>query len=435
MDFAISFRPPGSPFLFNNKNAPSLYLNFLTGALDNRITFTRASTATYINAGGLLALAGINIPRFDYDPSSLAIQGLLIEEARTNLIPNSENVGAAIPSTFPTNWSFANTIGLTASISAIDSEGSLKFVDIRINGIASGAGTVQIRSQGTVFNTTDSFVMAPSTAYAQSVYAKLSGGSLSNVGNFFQINQQTQADGATFVENATGAVFALPLTGSLAANRRVDTFTSNASTGRSRQYLAFSIVGAGPVDLTVRVCGFQTEAGSFATSYIPTNSGALMRNADLAIVTGANFSSWFNQPAGTFITENIFRSASAPTQQVILVVGDSLANNYTMLRRSVGTGRPRFLMVNSGVVQIQSDAIAAYAANIAYKSAIAFIENDSALCVSGAAPITDLICSIPLVLDRMYIGSSYGGSYLNGTISRIQYWNSRLSNTQIQSLT
>jgi hypothetical protein len=70
--------------------APSLLLDFTnTDILDPRITFTRASTATFTGSNGLLQTAAINAPRFDYNPTTLASLGLLIEEQRTNLILNS----------------------------------------------------------------------------------------------------------------------------------------------------------------------------------------------------------------------------------------------------------------------------------------------------------------------------------------------------------
>jgi hypothetical protein len=64
-------------------------LNFLSGALDSRLTFTRASAAWAFNSSGVLTSHAINAPRFDYDPVTLVPRGLLIEEARTNLFLNS----------------------------------------------------------------------------------------------------------------------------------------------------------------------------------------------------------------------------------------------------------------------------------------------------------------------------------------------------------
>ena len=72
----------------------TLDLSFMTpGTLDPRITFTRASTATYFDAAGTLQTAAVNAPRWDYNPSTHALNGLLIEEARTNLLLNSATLG------------------------------------------------------------------------------------------------------------------------------------------------------------------------------------------------------------------------------------------------------------------------------------------------------------------------------------------------------
>ncbi len=75
---------------FNGGGGPSLGLDFMMpGVLDPRITFTRASTATYFNSAGVMQTAAVNAPRWDYDPATLALRGLLIEEARTNVVLNS----------------------------------------------------------------------------------------------------------------------------------------------------------------------------------------------------------------------------------------------------------------------------------------------------------------------------------------------------------
>jgi len=70
--------------------AAALNLNFIANdTLDPRITFTRASTATYTDVDGVLQTSAVNAPRFDYDPVTHAPLGLLREEQRTNLVLNS----------------------------------------------------------------------------------------------------------------------------------------------------------------------------------------------------------------------------------------------------------------------------------------------------------------------------------------------------------
>jgi hypothetical protein len=67
---------------------PTLSLDFMQpGTLDPRITFTRASSATYTDASGVIQTAATNAPRWDY--AGGVLRGLLIEEARTNVLLNS----------------------------------------------------------------------------------------------------------------------------------------------------------------------------------------------------------------------------------------------------------------------------------------------------------------------------------------------------------
>lgn len=78
---------------------PALNLKFsetksLTDVISgsNLITFARSSTATYINASGVITNAAINEPRFEHDPSTGESLGLLVEESRRNLLLNSASL-------------------------------------------------------------------------------------------------------------------------------------------------------------------------------------------------------------------------------------------------------------------------------------------------------------------------------------------------------
>ena len=71
----------------------------ITMPSDKIVSFTRASTATYINKSGVLAVAEIDEPRFERD-------GLLIEGQRTNLLINSTN---------PTKWNKSSNMILDRS--------------------------------------------------------------------------------------------------------------------------------------------------------------------------------------------------------------------------------------------------------------------------------------------------------------------------------
>ena len=96
---AASAGPPGA----------SLNLSFMSGTLDPRITFTRASTATYFDATATVRTAAANAPRWDCDPVTGALRGLLIEETRTNLTLQSADLSNAA-------WQKANANGPVAPV-------------------------------------------------------------------------------------------------------------------------------------------------------------------------------------------------------------------------------------------------------------------------------------------------------------------------------
>ncbi|WP_321945840.1 phage head spike fiber domain-containing protein [Paraburkholderia sp. J10-1] len=71
----------------NVQPAPSLALDFInTPAIPSGFTFSRASTATYFTAGGLLVSVGTDVPRFDHDFASGAALGLQLESSRANVL-------------------------------------------------------------------------------------------------------------------------------------------------------------------------------------------------------------------------------------------------------------------------------------------------------------------------------------------------------------
>lgn len=97
--------------------AADIDLDFLSGALDPSITFARASVATYFDSAGVMQTAAINAARFDYDPVTLAPRGLLIEDARTNVLLNSATLATQSATVTSVAWtlSFYGTGTITKS--------------------------------------------------------------------------------------------------------------------------------------------------------------------------------------------------------------------------------------------------------------------------------------------------------------------------------
>lgn len=184
----------------------------------------------------------------------------------------------------------------------------------------------------------------------------------------------------------------------------------------------------------VYLWGAQLETGSFATSYIPTVASQVTRSADFATMTGSNFSQWYNQSEGTFVVEADsvgFTSAGA----IIYGRGGIGTDDITM-RFLPGNFVNGAVSLAGGVTQANLTASGSYPANgTLVKFAMAVKVNDFAASANGSVVVTDTSGSVP-VLDRMTLGVGANlAQSLNGHIRNIRYYNTRLPNIQLRTLT
>jgi hypothetical protein len=199
----------------------------------------------------------------------------------------------------------------------------------------------------------------------------------------------------------------------------------------SRVSLTFTPT-AGTLTLTVTgsVRYAQLEAGAFPTSYIPTTSATVTRAADNASMVGSNFSSWYNQSAGTIYSQWVLGGDNISAN--VYNINDTTATNYIRNRYgSAGTANDNAVTVSSVVQQTltATNQVALYAM---YKNAMAYKQNDFARSANGTL-ITGSTGNIPFV-SQMNIGGIVG-DYLNGHIQSIKYYPTRLPNADLQRLT
>jgi hypothetical protein len=195
----------------------------------------------------------------------------------------------------------------------------------------------------------------------------------------------------------------------------------------ARRVLTFT-PGIGALLLTVSgtVQFAQLEVGAFATSFIPTTGILASRSGDVATITGANFSSWYNQNEGTFVVEGITspRTTSAAVAEHAIELSGTL--------RMVRGGGSISLGWNIGSSTFSSFGVTA--ANLQFKSAAAYRAANNAASLGGSVPLTDAgsTYGTPTLLG---IGCNVGGGQqFNGHIRAIRYFNRRLANTQLQTL-
>jgi len=388
---------------------PKLALDFTTASLDPRVTFTRATSAsnpaTYVASTGYVTNATNNQPRFDYNPVTLACKGLLIEESRANLILYSGDLSNA----FWNRWQCAVTQNATTSPSNTLTAAKLY----------SNSGQVGNLYKG---------ITLTATSYTLSIYAKAAGYSwillgaatAGNSGVWFNVSSGTvgtQSAGYTGkIENVGNNWYRCSVTfTATAASWNVIVFSTNQD----------NVLSVGNGTSGIYIWGAQLEAGAFATSYIPTTTTALTRNADVATMTGTNFSSWWTATTGGTTVSVIPKSISGTSP--LFQMDDNTANNIISLRGNVANPE---LYIKATTDQAQIDA-GTIVANTAYKLSGAWNTNSCAAAQNGTSVVEDTSATIPTVTQAR-IGSD-GTNYANAWIQKISYWPQRLINPEVQA--
>jgi hypothetical protein len=399
---------------------PRLALDFTTAALDPRITFTRTTSvsnpATYVNSNGVVTAATNNEPRFGYDPITLACKGLLIEESRINISLQSETFHTA--SWVKTRCSITqNAVNSPAGTLTADKQ-------VEDSSVSSDHRMQQLVTVTTATNYTASvFLLAGErTVVEVLVYNGASfGGATINLST--GVASAPQTGGTTNLSSSTVVTaysngwyrVAIPITtAGTSAGIRI-----SLSNGTSTTYTGNGTSGA-------YVWGAQLEAGAFATSYIPTTTTALTRNADVATMTGTNFSDWWQATTGGVVARVLLSTVSGT--RPLIQFDDTTADEIIMLRGN--TTNPELYIVDGGSPQAQIDA-GTIAANTAYNLGATWNTDDCAAAVNGGSAVTDTTATIPTVTQAR-LGSD-GTNYLNGHLQTIRYWPQRITNAETQA--
>jgi len=410
---------------------PRMALDFTTGVLDPRVTITRAlDTATRVNSSGFVEIVTANLPRFDYSPTTLSPKGLLIEESRTNLMLRSDDFGSG-------SWTKNGVTIIVNTTTSPDGTVNADTIDAPIGG--AGAPRVAQRpaiTGGTTY-TISSYFKASGTNFA---FLSMRTSGANWAGAEFDLSTGTVTRnaiqgnvayvGATISSAGDGwyrCTLTVTPTDTVAAGVGFIFFGSSDGTSAfAGGYPSFTNVGTE----TVFIWGAQHEAGAFATSYIPTTTTSLTRNADNVSMTGTNFSDWYNASEGTF---NVSASliGQKTSFRAILAASDSTSLTYIgILQASNGYSiRGNVLDNNIG----QATLTLGTSANGANLSAsLAYKADSFAGSLNGANPVADVSGVVPTV-SELSIG--YWGAAAPNTchIKKISYWPQRLTNAEVQA--
>lgn len=399
--------------------------------------YTPTTTAPITNYVPQLLTAAAGAPRFTHDPITNDSLGLLIEEARANLLLRSEE--------FQTTWTIAGTAGVvTNGIAAPDGATTAdKFV--LGNTVTSGNASVY----------QDVTKPAVSAAYTASVYVK------AGEFNSLRVLIRDAASSSNFVQAyfnlATGAIAQAgnasgTFTAASAAIASVGngwyrvsvTGTSSTETGLSLRLLSYQDgtgTATGNGYSGIYVWGAQLEAGAFPTSYIPTVASQVTRAGDLAVMTGTNLSSWFNPNESTFYAEASTMSLPANIYHYIcsLSLGTSTSAGDFLRMAFLYTSKVDFTVGNSNTfTTLNTTSTPSITVDVPRKSAIAVAAQDLVGVTASWTPSTSAARSRVALVDTLTIGSQAAVSSnraLNGTIKKIAYYPERLTSAQLQALT
>lgn len=398
---------------------PKLALDFTTASLDSRVTFTRTTDAThpatYVNSNGYVTSSTNNQPRFDYSPVTLACKGLLIEESRANLLPYSSDYSQ-------TDWVKNRCSVSTGATTSPD--GTLNACKVIEDSTASS--THFINSTVTFTSGTAQVVTFFAKAGERTLVSFGGGGfggqGFSAIFNLANCTMYQNNGNKASIENYGNGWCrcVIPFTPSASTTCNISLCDSTGNT----TYSGNGTSGA-------YIWGVQMETGAFATSYIPTTTTALTRNADVATMTGTNFSSWYNQSAGTF-TANITSAPVNNVAQVAWYTSDGTTTNAMFTRRNtsgfIATG-----VLTSNVSQGDIISGASIAANASYKTSFSYAVNNLAISTNSANVGTDTSATIPSI-DRIALGANVNAAqFLNGYLRKFAYYPLKLTNAELQS--
>lgn len=367
-------------------------------------------------------------PRIDYNPSTLDCLGLLIEQQGTNLVTSSGSMDDG-------NYELYN-VSMTpnASISPTGTTNASKITPTATASFHLNRCSLNYGSGG---------------SYTYSVYVKAAGYSQValreswNTGGAAIFNLDTGTVAGTYVGTGAGdtgtpsnaTIQSLPNGWYRISFTCTTTFTSQGwgilvldGTWTSGDPLSISWSGDGTSG--IYVWGAQQEAYSTLTSIIPTTTATATRNQDTAQMTGTNVTSWYNEPAGTFVCDFMYKNIISTS---ILMTIDGTGGVAALIDYMSAFGDFRFYYSSIGA-SISAGSFSLN--NTLGKMAGAYQINDFATVLNGGTVGTITSGAVLTGVDRLTIGSAQDFSYgIDGHIPQIFYYNTRLSDASLQSIT
>lgn len=393
------------------------------------VTLSRASARTVTSSAGLLTALASGAFAIDYNPSTLAVRGMPVEEQRTNNLrnPRLEGAAAGTPGTTPTHCAITTVSGISTQIVELTSEDGIPCLGVRWFGTATATGNLNF-----YFETAAGLVALTAQTWTFSPMVRLTAGAATGI-NSFNIIMDENTSGGVFVTAGSQAI-STPTSDALATQRQ--SFTRTLSGGPTvaaiRPYLNMPVTNGAVIDITLRLATGNCEQGAFASSLIfppAASPAAATRLADS--LTIGTLSPWYSATEGTIYVEaeRNAGTGSVTTPTVVQIDGGSVDNRLNVGVSANGVSATVGLVVVGAVAQAAFTATST-AIN---KTAMVYKANDFASSINGAPSQVDSLGTVPTV-TTLRIGSN-SSAFFNGWIRKIIYYPSRKTNAQIEAMT
>jgi hypothetical protein len=388
---------------------------------------TRATTATRVNANGNIESVASGIPRLDYFASggTVGCPALLVEPSGSNLALQSENF------TLSGSWntSVAGRTLVTGNVtSTLDPYGGNVSDLLSDDNTASNThrmytvGNISITS-GTTYSTSF-FVKANTTPWFEIRLMQSNETDAGIVGTVFNLTSGTITSGSGTIQNYGNGWYRCTNIGTsnFTGNGRIFFYVYNSSGTKSYN---------GTSSNSLYIFGAQVETGSIATSYIPTTTGSVTRNADVVSVSGA-VSGSIGQTEGTIYAEVAY-SAIAATKTIVAIT-DGTTNNRIAVRLLSTTSIGARIVVGGSNHDFNQN-ITAIPSSGTFKIALAYKANDYVLAFNGTNYASTATRPVPAT-NAITIGDSgFSDSFFNDRIRAAALYTTRLTNAQLAALT
>jgi len=361
-------------------------------------------------------------PRFDYSPTTLTPRGLLIEGTATNLATRSDDFNTSFSD--GSQWSPSNyTSGILSTTLPDGTTG-----DARRISIASGAGS--FRSQA--------ITVTANTAYTWSFWARNNGGSQAryrvwNVNGSANIVDYTLS-GSNYVSSIGGA-------GNTSSTWVRVSVPFTTPIGCTSVFVYPSSSDSGSVDLLV--WGAQLEAGTGASSYIPTATAAVTRAADKLTMSNIALMQW-NQTAGTFLWDMDVQ-AETNTSSFPAFAGMYRAGPVRVIRFQLNNSSGTTPRIGGGTwtatpSSIVTDSLYTRPVGTPFKAAVAFANTGQSMtyCINGTVQTTVTgtgTLATPTLFLMHQDPSAADTEYFPIHLRRLKYWPTNLSSSDLSSIT